>query len=140
MDGVHAAHLAVLGAWAVVVVVEGALVRGARTLERKRRVAVIHYWIDLLIEIPLLVAVLVTGAWLTSLVWPPSARMSVKIACGLTAVAVNAYCAGHVILRRRRVTDERALLHHGRRVLLSALGVPPALVAAYIGGAPLLFG
>ncbi len=133
MDRLHATHLVVLGSWALLVVVESALELGARTDPARRRVARLHYWLDLPVEAPLIVSVLATGVLLTIRAWPPSALLVVKIVCALTAIALNAYCMVHVVLRHRRADDPEALARHRRRVMLSGLGIPPALVAAYIG-------
>ena len=133
MDELHAAHLVVLGTWALLVLVEGVLELSARAGLGPRRVARAHYWLDLLVEAPLLVSVLATGVLLTIRAWPPSPLLAVKIVCALTAIGLNAYCMVHVVLRHRRADDPEALAHHGRRVLWSGLGIAPALVAAYIG-------
>ncbi len=47
---------------------------------------------DLLIELPLLAAVVVTGAVLAKRAWPLSTLHGVKIAAGSTAVAANLWC------------------------------------------------
>ena len=133
MSGMHLVHFVVLVAWGLVVVVEAALELGARTDPQRRRVARLHYWIDLLVEIPLLLAVLATGTILLFGAWPPSPLLGLKIGLALIAIGINGYCAIHVILRHRRSDDVRALAHHGRRVLLSGLGAPAALAAAYLG-------
>lgn len=133
VDAAHAAHLAALVLWAIVVAAEAALELSANSDDGRRRVARLHFWIDVTVEIPLLAAVLVTGGALLARAWPPSALVSAKVALALVAVGLNGYCAVHVVLRHARAADPRALAHHGRRVLASGLGVPPALAAAALG-------
>lgn len=133
MTGAHLAHLVVLVTWGLVVIIEAVLELRARTDLQRRQIARLHYWIDLLVEIPLLLAVLATGVILVFGAWPPRPLLTLKIGFALVAVGVNGYCAVHVVLRQRRAADARALAHHSRRVLLSGLGAPPALAAAYLG-------
>ncbi len=128
----HLTHLILLAVWAGVVLAEGVLELGA-SVETAREVARLHYRIDMLVEAPLLAGILVTGGCLVWRAWPLSGLLWVKVVCGLVAVLLNVYCVVHVVLRHRRSGDRAALQDHRRRVLLSGLGVPPALVAAYLG-------
>ncbi len=134
MDPLRVAHLVVLSSWAGVVLAEVVVELAARDPASRRQTAILHYWIDLLFELPILAGVLVTGAWLTVRQWPLTPLHWVKIAAGLGAVAANLACVLLVVLRKRRLDDDEALLRHGARVRRSALvGVPLAAVAAYVG-------
>jgi hypothetical protein len=132
MDRLHLFHLIFLSLWGGVVaaefVVELALRRG-----HAREAAVAHYWIDLLVEGPLLLAVLITGGLLLQRAWPPSTLHVVKIACALVALAINSWCVLMVIARRRSLGDDRAFAHYQRRVFFAGVGAPFALAAAWIG-------
>jgi hypothetical protein len=124
MDGLHVAHLILVAGW-------GSLVAAETVVEivgRGDAAARIHYWLDLTLEIPILIGVLATGAILTWRAWPPSTLHGVKIGCALFAIAVNLYCVAMVILRFR--TGEA---RYDARVRWSGAAAPFGLVAAYIG-------
>jgi hypothetical protein len=93
----------------------------------------VHFWIDVLIELPLIAAVLTTGAVLMSLSWPPSPLLVLKVAAGLVALGLNIFCAVMVVLRYVHPHDAAVVLRYASRVRWSGVGVPFALVAAYIG-------
>lgn len=131
-------HLVLLAFWGGVVLTEGVI----ELLPRRRRelhptTVTFHYWIDLLVEAPLILGVLVTGSVLLAMVWPPTTAHLVKIGFAGLAVAANATCIALVIRRKRRADAglaEDALWGISDRILLSAkLGLPLALVAAGIG-------
>lgn len=124
MEPLHLAHLIFVAAWAGLVAAEFVV-----EIVGKGDAAVkIHYWLDLTLELPLLVGVLATGALLTWRAWPPSTLHWVKIGCALAAVGINLYCVGMVILRYR-TGDAK----YQQRVMWSGAGAPFGLVAAYIG-------
>lgn len=124
-------HFGVLCAWAGVVAVEGVIEltdrQDAPTATR------LHYLIDVLLEGPLLLIVLVTGAALLIQGQAWSFLLAVKIGCGLVAVAANLACVGFVVVRYRRRDDEGARRYWSRYVRLSIVALPFALVAAYLG-------
>lgn len=130
----HAFHLLVLGAWGGLVAAELVIELSARATADLRAAAALHYKLDLWVELPVLVMVLVSGSLLTLRVWPLDALHALKIGCGLGAVVANLYCVVQVIRRHRARDDEAALRLRTRRVYASAVvGVPLALVAAYVG-------
>ncbi len=134
MEPWHAAHLVALALWGGFVAAEGIVELASRSAEEVRHAAKLHYWMDVLVEVPLLGAVLVTGSVLALRAWPLSSLLGVKIACGLVAVAANLWCVAHVIARHRRADDAELLRRHGQRVRLTAtIGVPFAVVALYVG-------
>ena len=123
-------HLGMLFAWAGVVLVEGVI--ELSDLDDGAVATRLHYRIDLLIEGPLLLAVLVSGALLWAAA-PASPLLYVKIACGLVAVLANLLCLGFVVARYRRRDDRDARLRWGRYVRGSILALPFALAAASLG-------
>lgn len=130
MDAIRLLHVGVLCAWAGVVLVEGIIELGDR--DDGATATRLHHRIDLLVEGPLLVAVLVTGA----LLWrraPPSPILHVKIGCGLVAVVANLVCLGFVLLRWRDRDDAVARRRWGRLVRGSIAALPFALAAAWLG-------
>ena len=105
----------------------------ARTDAELRQAAKLHYWIDLLIELPILVVILFTGTWLTVRAWPISTLLGVKIGLGLVAVSVNLYCAVQVVLRHRCGADMVGFMRYNTRVRAAWIGVPFGVGALVIG-------
>lgn len=96
-----------------------------------------HYWIDLLIELPLVLAVVATGITLAVLAWPLSSLHLLKIFGAAVAVSANLVCIVLVIRRGRglrQAEPEPALLHLSRRIVRCAVvGLPFAALAAGLG-------
>ena len=96
-----------------------------------------HYWIDLLVELPLLLAVLITGIALSVLARPLSSKHVLLILFALVAVAANVACIALVV--RRKVLLERGaadteLWRISRRILTCAgVGMPFAALASAFG-------
>lgn len=135
MDTLAISHLLALAAWGALVVVEGFVELGARDDAALRRAARTHYLLDVWIELPLLAAVLATGVALAIRVPSWTALHSVKVAAGLVAIGANLYCVA-IVLRRHATRDRVEALRRDSlriRVVSPALGVPAALVAAWIG-------
>ena len=130
-------HLLALGLWGGVVAAEVVIELYARRVPEAHPFTVrTHYWIDLLVELPLLLAVLATGAALTWRFWPLTGWHAVKIGAGLAAVAANLACIALVL--RRRVAhlrqDEEASLASSQRIFVSGvMGMPFAALAAALG-------
>lgn len=127
------AHLIALSAWAGVLLVEVVIERLGERRELAALAVQAHFWIDVLVELPLVAAVLLTGAVLLARGWPPAGPQLVKLAAAATAIAINLYCAVVVIVRHRARGDADAVRRYGRHVRLSVLGVPFGVVAAYLG-------
>jgi hypothetical protein len=132
VEPLHLAHLILLSVWGGLVLAEGVVELRARRGPKLREAAELHYWMDVLIEAPLLAGIVGTGAVLAARAWPLTPLHWVKIVCALLAIGMNAYCIVQV-LRRRRVEDIATLERLSARVRLSGLGIPPALVALYVG-------
>src|SRR5262245_39156475 len=120
-------HLFFLAMWAGVVLAEIAIETiGVRRPEARRFVADAHYAIDLFIEVPLLIGVVVTGAWLMrNAVWDTASAF--KFACGGAAIVANLICVALVVARYRGATTTRGIFG------TAIFGIPPALVALYLG-------
>ncbi|MHB8873774.1 MAG: hypothetical protein ACYC8T_08830 [Myxococcaceae bacterium] len=125
-------HLVFLSVWAGVVATEEVVeVLPRRRPELARAAASFHYYIDLLVELPVLLGVLVTGALLLGS-HPVSTLLLVKVSCGAFAVAANLFCIAMVVSRHRAADDR--LEARTRFVFLSAaLGMPPAVAALILG-------
>jgi hypothetical protein len=125
-------HLILVAAWAGLVLAELVLeLVGARRPEAQRFVADVHYMIDLFLELPILLGVLATGGWLLRGATFDTA-LAVKVACGLAAVLANLVCVALVIARHRGARATRAIFG------TAMFGIPPALLAAYLGLSRLL--
>ena len=129
-------HVLMLGTWLGCLLVEGVLEAMAwRDDAMLVAVSRLHRRIDLFVEIPTFVGVLLTGLWLTqSVTW--SALLVAKIALGCFAIAVNVACVAPV-LRRSSAADASDLGRMRRESrwvhLAFAVGVPAGLSAAVIG-------
>jgi hypothetical protein len=129
MDVLHLLHLVFICTWLGVVMAEGVIELNGATVA----VAKLHFWIDLLLELPLLMAVLITGGMLLDGHWPPSPLLTFKIGSGLIAVFANILSVAIVVVRYSKRGDAIALDRYSRWVKISALGVPFGLIAAYMG-------
>ena len=132
------AHLVMLGLWGGVVATEAVLELYPRRRPELHPYTIrAHYWIDLLVELPVLLGVAVTGMVLLALAWPLTPWHLVKIACGALAVGANITCVALVIRRNRllvRGEEDSALWRASRRIsLTAAAGIPLALTAVVLG-------
>jgi len=96
-----------------------------------------HFWIDLLVELPLVLGVTATGTALIVLAWPLSALHVAKILCAACAIAAN-FCCIALVVRRKRLLDSGAAeaeqRQQTRRVMLcAAFGLPLGIAAAGMG-------
>jgi len=135
---VSMAHLVVLCLWGGVVATESVLelypYRRKVLHEHSIRY---HFWIDLLVELPLILVVLATGVTLAALAWPLSGKHVLMILCALIAVTANLVCIA-LVIRRKLVLDrgvpEPELWHATRNIVMCAVvGMPFAAVAATLG-------
>jgi hypothetical protein len=72
VDALHLCHLIVLCLWGGVVLAESVMELAAADEGGRASAARVHFWIDVVVELPLIAGVLVTGALLASRSWPPS--------------------------------------------------------------------
>lgn len=132
-DPLLVAHLVLVSAWGGLVIGEGVMELGARDDASRAHAARLHLWMDLLGELPLILAVLVTGTALALRVWPLSTWHMAKAGCGLVAVTANLLCVGVVVARYRKRDDPAAVRRLGRWVSATGLAIPFFLLAAVMG-------
>jgi hypothetical protein len=131
-------HLIMLSLWGGVVATE-AVIELLPFRRRELHAAAIrfHYWIDLLVELPLVLAVIVTGTVLALSIGELSGLHVIKIVLGATAVAVNLFCIVVVVRRGRRLDldDAPEPLWRASRIVLAcfAIGLLAAAGAATLG-------
>lgn len=125
-------HGAAVSAWFGVLAAEAAIEMQARTPESRRIVAVMHGWIDLVAEGPLIAITVATGIPLLIRIWPAPTLVLVKAALGLAAVAANTVCIALVAARVREDDDTRRI-KLTRRITLAGTAIPIGLVAWVIG-------
>jgi len=138
IDTLAMIHLMVLSLWGGVVATEAVVeIFPLRHREMHPAAIRLHYWIDLLVEAPLVLAVVVTGVWLLFLTDPITRLHLVKVAFAGAAVAVNVFCIAVVVRRRRRLDRSAAedQLWKASRIVLAcfAVGLACAGVAAVAG-------
>ena len=131
-------HLIFLCLWGGVVATESVLeLYPYRKKEMRENAIRYHFWIDLLVEMPLILAVIATGLTLAVLAWPISALHWVKIGCASAAVSANLVCVALVVQRGQRLNQgvgEMELWKLTRRIVTCAVaGLPFATVAAGAG-------
>lgn len=133
MELFHVAHLIVLGMWLGVVITEVLFEFAASDVDSLRAAARFHYNVDKYGELPILVAVVVTGAILMARAWPLTPLHFVKIGFSLIAVTLAVICTLWVF-RRREIEDADALLGYRRRIwTLAAVATFFATPALYLG-------
>lgn len=133
MEPFHVAHLTVLGMWLGVVITEVLFEFAGSDADSRRAAARFHYKVDRFGELPILVAVLVTGTILAVRAWPLTPLHFIKIAASLVAVGAVLICVLWVF-RRRQIEDVNVLLGFRRRIwTLAAIAAVFATHALYIG-------
>ena len=131
-------HLVMLSLWGGVVATE-AVIELYPLRQRELHPATIrfHYWIDLLVEMPLVLGVIATGVALFFMNDPLTTLHLVKIGLGGAAVAVNLFCIVVVVKRGRRLAGDGddELLWRSSRIVLAcfAAGLLCAAGAAVLG-------
>lgn len=129
-------HLFAAAFWFGVLGVEFILEQGrTRCKEHGYAVADIHYNIDLYLETPAFVMVLITGLIMSN-GQPLTGLYFVKVCAGLIAIAGNIGCV-YAIVRRKwaaRVKNFGGLVKYSYMVdRLSAVAVPAGFMALFIG-------
>ena len=133
MEPFHVAHLVVLAMWLGVVITEVLFEFAASDPESLRAAARFHYKVDKYGELPILIAVLVTGTILTVRAWPLTSLHFIKIAASLVSVGSALVCVLWVF-ERRRIEDVNVLLGFRRRIwTLAAVAAVFATPALYLG-------
>lgn len=133
MEPLHLAHLILLGMWLGLVITEVLFEFAASDAESLRAAARFHYKVDKYGELPILVAVLVTGTILAVRAWPWTPLHFIKIAASLIAVGCALICVLWVF-QRRQIEDVNVLLGFRRRIwTLAAIAAVFATPALYLG-------
>ncbi len=133
MEPLHVAHLVALGAWLGVVIAEVLFEFTASDAESLRAAAKFHGNVDKYGELPILIAVLLTGAMLAVRAWPWTPLHVIKIAASLIAVGAALICVLWVF-QRRRIEGVDVLLGFRRRIwTLASIAAVFAAPALYIG-------
>ena len=133
MEPLHVAHLVVLGMWLGVVITEVLFEFAASDADSLRAAARFHYNVDKYGELPILGAVLVTGAMLAVRAWPLTPLHFIKIGTSLVAMSSSLICVRWVF-QRRRIQDVYMLLEFRRRIwTLAAVAAVFATPALYLG-------
>ncbi len=136
-DPLRIAHLLALGVWFGVIATEAVIeLLPRRDSSLWQATSQMHYWIDLLVEAPALLAVAGTGLAL-ALSRSADARLVAKVASGSIAVLANGVCIALVVGRdrlRRRGGSPDELCYSSRRVLMAAaVGAPFGLLSLLLG-------
>jgi putative copper export protein len=133
MEPFHVAHLVALSVWLGVVITEVLFEFAGSDAESLRAAARFHYNVDKFGELPILLAILVTGAILTVRAWPMTPLHFLKIGASLIAVACAFVCTLWVF-ERRRIEDLGALLGFRRCIWsVAAVAAVFATPALYLG-------
>ena len=133
MEPFHVAHLVALGAWLGVVITEVLFEFTGSDAESLRAAARFHYNVDKFGELPILLAILVTGSILTVRAWPLTSLHLIKVGTSLVALSCAFICTLWVF-KRREIQDVNVLLGFRRRIwTLAAVASAFATPALYLG-------
>jgi len=131
-------HLVFLSLWGGVVATEAVLeLYPYRRRELHSHSIRYHFWIDLLVELPLILGVIASGLTLVILAWPLSTLHLLKISAAAVAVSANLICVLIVFRRRKSLeqgAEDKKLWGLTRRIVLCAvIGLPFAGMAGCLG-------
>lgn len=133
MEPLHLAHLVALATWLGIVITEVLFEFAGSDPDSLRAAARFHYNVDKYGELPVLIAVLITGGILTVQAWPLTPLHIIKIAVSLIAVGAALLCVLWVF-ERRGIQDVNVLLGFRRRIwTLAAVAAVFATPALYLG-------
>jgi hypothetical protein len=125
----HTLHVLALGLWAGLVATEAVVELMGRSSHDLHGAATrMHHRIDLLVELPVLLLVGLTGVLLTLATDDLTVLHLVKIGSGLAAICVNLYCVVLVVQRHRVLAHDDGAV--GSRSLTDRI-----LLCFLVGGA-----
>src|SRR5687768_13486582 len=133
MEALRLAHLLLIFVWGGVILAETVVEALGRDPAAQPFAARAHFWIDVVIELPIVAGVLATGVLLAAAAWPLSTVQWVKVGAAAVAIGANLYCAALVAMRYRRRADGAALGRISGHIRLTWTAVPVGLVALYLG-------
>lgn len=126
-------HLMLIFTWLGLIFAETIIeLKGSKKLHALQT-SKLHFWIDLCFEIPVVLAVLITGIFLIQKSDFFSTVLLLKIILGLLAILINLYCAILVVIRYTKINYLDSLEHWSRKIRFTWLGVPLGLGAFYLG-------
>ena len=130
-------HLVFLSIWGGIVITEAVLeLVPLRRRELLKSTVEFHYFIDIYLELPVILLVICTGAVNLFLV-KITALILLKAAAACVAIGANLFCITEVIKRRSELmagAGEQAIASRHRKVILSAVvGGPFAAAAIALG-------
>lgn len=128
-------HFFAVSAWIGVLGLETVMELYCRkSPERLRTAAGVHAWGDRLVEGPLVIVVIVTGALLLAERWQvASPLLLLKAGLGLVAALVNLYCLCLTHMRLLDAADDAALVRWTRKVALTGYAIPVVLLSFAMG-------
>ncbi len=132
------AHLIILGLWGGIVTTEVVLEMYHRKHpEAHMSVIKLHFWIDLLVELPLIICMAASGIFLLTLIETITWLHIVKISLGSAAIISNLYCV-YAVVKRARVLDlniEDSILFRLSNVVFAcgATGIPIGVIVFGMG-------
>jgi len=137
-DTLAVMHLAFLAFWGGVVAAESVLeLTALRRPQSRETVIRLHFWIDVIIELPAIAAVTLSGACLLLQAWPPTLLHVIKLGCVAVPIVANLTCITLVIKRFRSMAAgamPSGALGDTRRIVMTAVvGLPFALAGACVG-------
>jgi hypothetical protein len=136
MTGWQLVHVFALGVWLGCVTIESVLEAfGHRDPALRPAVARIHFWIDMLVEVPAFALVAGSGAMMLRLELLHGAY-ALMVITGSIAIAVNLWCVLPVVRRRSAAesNDAAGIEAQSRRIYRAfAVGVPLGLMALLAG-------
>ncbi len=131
-------HLILLAIWAGIIATETVIELYAyKKMELHFSTIQFHYWIDLLVELPVVLGMLTTGIILFTIAEDITTLHIIKIILGLTAISSNFICI-YIVLQRSKIlkyddTDERLWGLSGRIIKIVVIAVPLGITAFIIG-------
>mgnify|MGYP001496357733 CR=1 FL=1 len=133
----HQAHLMFLALWGGVVLAESVVeLWGRKNRDLMKAAAIFHFWIDVLVEAPIILLVIASGVVLLFTIDNLTYMHAIMIAAAFVAISANAYCIVAVIRRYQDLhrTGMENLPARTQQVFLSAIaGMPLAALAAGLG-------
>ncbi len=126
-------HMMLVFIWLGFVLIETIIEFGGSSDAEIQQATKLHYRIDLMLEMPIVLSVLGTGIALAYLRWPLTSTLTLKMILGLIAIFINFYCAILVIQRHKKLSDVNQVREIRQRILKTWVGVPFGLSALYIG-------
>jgi len=134
---IRIAHLILLSIWGGIVVTEGVLeLLPFLKKDLLKPTVIFHYYIDILLELPVIILVIATG--IINLFFVPLTTLQlIKVGAAAVAITANLYCIVLVISRYRDLRtgaiNKILIEKHQKIIKCAAIGLPFAAAAAILG-------